>query len=58
MNKFIYVVGEEAKRTLLLNNYRLLKSDIKNNIYVFENKSDRCFEFKDITYTLSDILTY
>lgn len=58
LNKFIYVFGEEAKEMLLAKKYTLLKSDIKNNIYVFENKPEQCFDVKDIVYTLSDILTY
>jgi hypothetical protein len=58
MNKFIYVFGEESRDILLANNYMLLKSDSKNNIYVFENKPEQCFSFKNISFALSDTLTF
>lgn len=58
MNKFIYVFDEDAKEKLLAKKYTLLKSDTRNNIYVFENKSEQHFDFKDMVYTLSDVLTY
>lgn len=58
MNKFIYVFDEDAKEKLLAKKYTLLKSDTRNNIYVFENKPEQHFDFKDMVYTLSDVLTY
>lgn len=58
MNRFIYVFDEDAKERLLAKKYTMLKSDIRNNIYVFENKPEQHFDFKDMVYTLSDVLTY
>lgn len=58
MSKFIYVFGEDAKNILLSENYTLLKSDKKNNIYVFENKPGQCFSFNNISFALSDTLTF
>lgn len=58
MNKFIYVFNEDAKKKLLEKNFTLLKSDARNNIYVFENKPEQRLNFSDMVYTLSDILTY
>lgn len=58
MNKFIYVFNEDAKEMLLAKKYTLLKSDTRNNIYVFENKPEQHFDFKDMVYTFSDVLTY
>ena len=58
MSKFIYIFGEDAKNILLAENYTLLKSDTKNNIYVFENKPGKRFQFNHIKYALSDTLTF
>ena len=58
MNRFIYVFGEESRDVLLANNYTLLKSDTKNNIYVFENKSETKLSFEKMNYALSDTLTF
>jgi len=56
--KFIYVFGKEYRDALLANEYKLLKSDTKNNIYVFENKSETKLSFEKIDYALSDTLTF
>nr|DAE53043.1 MAG TPA: hypothetical protein [Caudoviricetes sp.] len=56
--KFIYVFGKEYRDVLLANEYKLLKSDTKNNIYVFENKSETKLSFEKIDYALSDTLTF
>lgn len=58
MNRFIYVRGGKARDMLLAEHYTLLKRDEKNNIYVFENKPDKHFDFIDIDYVLSDTLTF
>lgn len=57
-NKFIYVFDEESRDVLLANEYKLLKSDTKNNIYVFENKSETKLSFEKMDYVLSDTLTF
>lgn len=56
--KFIYVFGEKARDVLLISEYKLLKSDTKNGIYVFENKSETKLSFEEIDYALSDTLTF
>jgi hypothetical protein len=56
--KFIYVFSKEYRDVLLANEYKLLKSDTKNNIYVFENKSETKLSFEKIDYALSDTLTF
>ena len=57
-SKFIYVFGEESRDVLLVNEYKLLKSDTKNNIYVFENKSETKLPFEQMDYAFSDTLTF
>ena len=57
-NRFIYVFSKESRNVLLANEYKLLKSDTKNNIYVFENKSETKLSFEKIDYALSDTLTF
>lgn len=57
-SKFIYVFGEESRDVLLANEYKLLKSDTKNNIYVFENKFETKLSFEKMDYALSDTLTF
>lgn len=57
-SKFIYVFGEKARDVLLINGYKLLKNDTKNNIYVFENKSEMKLSFEKMDYALSDTLTF
>ena len=56
--KFIYVFGEASRDVLLANKYTILKSDLKNNIYVFENKPNAHFSFEDMSYAFSDTLTF
>ena len=56
--KFIYVFGEESRDVLLADEYKLLKSDTRNNIYVFENKSETKLSFEKMDYALSDTLTF
>lgn len=58
MERFIYVFGEDAKNTLISLGYTLLKKDIKQEIYVFENSNDLCFELNSWEWVFSDILTF
>lgn len=58
MNKFIYVFGIDDRDMLLAEDFHLLKSDTKNNIYVFENKSGMKFSVDKINCVFSDTLTF
>lgn len=58
MERFIYVFSRTARDSLLAANYVLLKSDEKNSVYVFANKADMTFGFADISFILSDTLTF
>lgn len=58
MNKFVYVFDEKTKEQLLVKGFKLLKSDIKNKIFVFENNAEVCFEFSNIQHILSNTLTF
>ena len=59
--KFIYVFNMDARDKLLSENYRLLKADEQQSIFVFENKKERTFSANtadDFTFVLSDTLTF
>ena len=58
MKHFIYVFSEDDKTTLLKSNYKLVKEDKNQNVYVFENKDRLLFDFNQIKYVQSDILTF
>lgn len=58
MEKFIYVFDTSTKDVLLSMQYVLLKTDIKNNVYIFENKQDCCLNFENSKYVLSNTLTF
>lgn len=58
MEKFLYVFNKEARDRLLSANYTLLKSDEKNEIYVFANQMDMTFALADISFIRSDTLTF
>lgn len=58
MNAFIYVFGKEGRDILLSKHYELLKSDDAKQIYVFVNKREQNFACDDMTYALSDTLTF
>lgn len=58
MKKFIWVFTEEARDKLLQDNYILIKSDLKNNIFIFENKKEMSFALSSVSYILSDTLTF
>lgn len=46
------------KENLQALGYKLLKSDDKHSIYVFENKLGLNFSISDMAYILSDTLTF
>lgn len=58
MEKFLYVFNKEARDRLLAANYTLLKSDEKNETYVFANQMDMTFALADISYIRSNTLTF
>lgn len=58
MRHFIYVFDQEARDWLLEMNYELFKSDDANRVYVFLNREHQDFEQMNISYILSDTLTF
>lgn len=58
MKKFIYVYSADAKDKLLAANYKLMKSDERNNIYIFLNEDKLSFTSLDVSYILSDTMTF
>lgn len=55
---FIYVFSTNDRDYLLDKNYNLLKSDTRNNIYIFENGNQINFEETNIKFVFSNILTF
>lgn len=58
MERFLYVFDRESRDELLVAGFKLLKSDKKNDIYVFANRMDMAFELSDISYVRTDTLTF
>lgn len=58
MKKFIYVYSADARDKLLAANYILMKSDERNKIYVFLNEDKLSFSELDVSYILSDTMTF
>lgn len=58
MEKFLYVFDKESRDELLVAGFRLLKSDKKNDVYVFANRADMVFDLADISFVRSDVLTF
>lgn len=58
MLMFIYVFSTQDRDKLLSKNYNLLKSDGRNNIYVFENNNQLVFDNADMKFVFSDMLTF
>ena len=58
MERFLYVLNKEARDRLLSANYTLLKSDDKNETYVFANKVDMTFALAEISFIRSNTLTF
>lgn len=58
ITNFIYVFDEEARDKLLDMNYKLLKRDEKNHIYVFVNENREVFALDGISHILSDTITF
>lgn len=58
MNKFIYVFSQSDMDKMLFKGFLLLKSDQHNNMYVFLNDGNLTLDDLDISYILSDKLTF
>ncbi len=58
MKKFIYVYSADARDKLLAANYILMKSDERNKIYIFLNEDKLSFAELDVSYILSDTMTF
>lgn len=59
MSKFIYVFQEEAKEALEKRQYKLLKHDKRNKVWIFENPNINSFEFElDYPFVLSNTLSF
>lgn len=60
-DKFIYVFSEADMEKLSSRGYKLLKSDVKNNIFVFEAlgvDGEARFLLNDVSYMPSNKLTF
>ena len=58
MENFLYVFDKESRDELLSIGFRLLKSDNKNEVYVFANQMEMAFELSDVSFVRSDTLTF
>ncbi len=59
MSKFIYVFQEEAKDALEKREFKLLKFDKRNKVWIFENKKINSFEFElEFPFVLSNTLSF
>lgn len=58
MPKFIYVYNTEARDKLKSLGYQLMTGDDRNGIYVFVYDGRLDFENADLSYILSDTLTF
>lgn len=62
--KFIYVMNDKDKDTMLAMGYTLLKENKKNKVYVFANKDTAVFsdsldiDKANISYVLSDTIAF
>lgn len=57
-NNFIYVFDKQARDMLLADGFHLLKSDERNEIYVFVNQEQFIFKYNNIKYCLSNVLSF
>lgn len=55
--KFIYVFERNARDKLLAEGYKLIKSDERQNVFVFENRETHTFS-EDFAFVFSDTLTF
>ncbi len=55
---FIYVFSNDSRDKLLSAGFHMLKEDEKQEIFVFENPVNLKFAMPDVSYILSDTLTF
>lgn len=55
---FIYVFSDQSKEQMLSLGYELIKADRANDIYVFAFSDHMDFADADISYILSDTLSF
>ena len=58
MERFLYVFDKGSRDELLVAGFKLLKSDKKNDVYIFANRMDMAFELADISFVRSNTLTF
>lgn len=58
MEKFLYVFSKDDRDLLIAAGYTLLKSDDKNDLYVFVNQANLAFDLADMYFVRSNILTF
>lgn len=58
MEKFLYVFSKDNKDLLIAAGYTLLKSDDKNDLYVFVNQANLAFDLADMYFVRSNVLTF
>ena len=58
MEMYLYVFDKESRYELLHAGFKILKSDKKNDVYVFANRMDMAFEIADISFVRTDTLTF
>jgi hypothetical protein len=58
MENFIYVFDKKSRDVLLADGFHLLKSDEKNDVYVFVNQEQFTFKYSEMKYCLSNILSF
>ena len=56
--RFIYAAGEAARDMLLQNGDTRLKQNETAHVYIFLNKDQNVFAGTDISFTLSDTLSF
>jgi len=56
--KFVYVFDEEAKRQMEAAGLTLLKADADRSVYIFCWNGDLAFAGDEISYILSDTMTF
>lgn len=58
MEKFLYVFSKDNRDLLIAAGYTLLKSDDKNDLYVFVNQANLAFDLADMYFVRSNVLTF
>lgn len=56
--KFIYVFDIESRDKLIAAGYTLLKSDKRNNVFIFNNNISLSFSYSDINHAFSNVLSF